>query len=66
VPFPDEVLFLTSSDRIYQAFLDEYEKSDPSNPDNREHAAEWTRRFIRRLKVPTQNQVDMYRRNFYD
>lgn len=63
MPFDDEVLFLTSSDRIFQAFLEEYEKTDPSNPDNREHASEWTRRFLRRLKVPTTKQVERYRRN---
>ena len=56
--FEGEVLFLTSSDRIYKAFLDEYQKTDPKNQENKILAAEWTRRFIRRLQVPTAREAN--------
>jgi hypothetical protein len=58
----EEVLFLTSQVRLYNAYLAWYEKSRRGDPQNQADAAEQCRFLLRYLKVPTSSELAAYRR----
>jgi hypothetical protein len=58
----EEVLFLTSSVRLYNAYLAWYAKSRPGDPMNTTDAAEQCRGLLRYLKVPSSTELAAYRR----
>jgi hypothetical protein len=63
---PDEVLFLTSQDRIVDAFHRWYARSRPGDPNNYSDSVEQARSLLRYLVVPTDIEVARYRRSLSD
>lgn len=59
----EEVLFLTSNDRLVDAYYRWYEKTRPGNPSNFNDSAGQVRDLWRYLKVPTTTEVERYRRD---
>ena len=57
----DEVLFLTSRDRIYDAYLRWYNAHPYTQEEARENALEMSRTLMRYLRVPTVEEISAYR-----
>lgn len=62
-PDDEEVLFLTSNTRIYEAYYDWYRHNNRSEPirESKRQALEASRTFIRYLKIPTVEEIRYYR-----
>jgi len=58
----DEVLFLTSNIRLYNAFMKWYKHYSPRSPSNHQDALVKSRELSRYLEVPTEEEILEYRR----
>lgn len=61
----DEVLFSTSSSRIYDAYIRWFSLVYPRGGDNSDQAAIQTRSLLKYLQVPTAREVAAYREREY-
>ena len=59
----EEVLFLTSQERLHNAYIAWYNLGLPGDPQNFQNAAEQVRCLMRYLKVPTADETQRYRRD---
>ena len=57
----DEVLFLTSRDRIYDAFIRWYRHSGEDTSYSTAQALEMSRGLMRYLVIPTVEEIEQYR-----
>lgn len=60
-PEDDEVLFLTSNHRLFEAYLAWYNHYTPNGSRNRTDAADSARTLLRYLKIPTTQEIRNYR-----
>lgn len=57
----EEVLFLTSNYRLFEAYLSWYNHYTPGVSSNRAEAISRTRELLRYLKIPTSQEIRNYR-----
>lgn len=59
--FDDEVLFLTSNQRIYEAYRAWFEHYSPGSAENKDDSIARTRELLKYLKIPTSREILNYR-----
>lgn len=57
----DEVLFLTSRERLYDAYVRWYRHSGDTSEYAKQQALETSRTLMRYLRIPTIEEVEAYR-----
>ncbi len=57
----DEILFLTSRERIYDAFVRWYRGTGEDSIYSKAQATEMSRGLMRYLRVPTIEEINLYR-----